>query len=89
MEAATKESTILSPTELLEGFFTTQTAESAQLYVWHLFQAWASLPAEKKQYSDEEIALFLDQLNDLVAAAYQLHEANKANAHVQEGESNA
>ena len=39
----------------------------------------------QSELSDEEVALFFDQLMDLVAAAYILHQANRASPNQQEG----
>ncbi len=50
----------LAPYEALEVFFSANTPDSAWEKFFQLLKAWVSQPSEKKQYTDEEIALFLD-----------------------------
>jgi type II secretory pathway component PulF len=81
MEAAVQNLTdlnALSPYEVLEAFFRVNSRDEVWDKCFGLLKVWAKRPGDIKQYSDEEIALFLDQLIDLVAAASTLHEANKA-----------
>ncbi len=81
MKAATNDLTsvtMASAPKTLEAFFASNTPESVKEIFWYLFKAWVSQPSDKKkQYSDEEIALFLDQLINLVAAASTLHQENR------------
>lgn len=72
------------PYEALEVFFSVHTPDSVWEKFFHLLKAWANQPNEKKQYTDEKIALFLDQLTSLVAAASTLNETNKASLNLQE-----
>jgi hypothetical protein len=54
-------------------FFRDHTPDSAKVMFWKLFQCWAIKECTlKAEVSDEEVALFFDQLNDLVSAAYLL-----------------
>lgn len=77
MEAATHHSRIKKelPKAMLD-FFAHNNTLIAKNTLAHLFKAWACQPEEKKQLTNEEIAVFLDQLIDLVAAAQTLHEVN-------------
>jgi len=81
MEAAIRHSS-LTPKQTLptaiQDFFAHNNTRTTKNTLVHLFKAWASQPESKKQHTDEEIALFLDQLTSLVAAAEQLHQTNRA-----------
>jgi hypothetical protein len=69
-------------------FFKDHTPDSAKVMFWKLFQCWAMKECTiKAEVTDEEVALFFDQLNDLVSAAYVLHQANEPSANQQEGSS--
>lgn len=71
----------------MKTFFGEHTPESAQVLFWKFFQCWVTRDCNiKADLSDEEVALFFDQLMDLVAAAYILHQANGALENKQEGE---
>ena len=60
-------------------FFKDNTPESVKVLFWKMFQCWVTRDCNiKADLSDEEIALFFDQLIDLVAAAHILHQANGA-----------
>ena len=65
---------------VLEKFFSTNSEESTREIFWYLFKAWVSQPEDKQYYSNQEIALFFDQLLELVAAAYTLHQSHRANS---------
>ncbi|WEA01753.1 hypothetical protein [Mucilaginibacter sp. SJ] len=89
MEAA-KQHNILhqsSPLQkVIESFFKGYTPDSTKFMFWKLFQCWALKDCTiKAEVSDEEVALFFDQLIDLVAAAYTVHQANGATPVVQKG----
>jgi len=71
---------------VLTNFFNLNSTESSRIIFWKIFQCWTIKDCKvKAEISDEEVALFFDQLIDLVAAAYILHEANKAPKTEQEG----
>ncbi|MEZ2338386.1 hypothetical protein AB6735_22250 [Mucilaginibacter sp. RCC_168] len=77
----------LSLKDELAIFFRDNTPESAKVLFWKLFQCWVTKDCNiKADIRDEEVALFFDQLMDLVAAAYILHQANGALPNPQEGE---
>jgi len=81
MEAATRHPTSTNNKTLptvIPDYFALYNAATTKNTLVHLFKAWASQPENKKQHTDEEIALFLDQLTSLVAAAEQLHQTNRA-----------
>ncbi|MDB5145960.1 MAG: hypothetical protein JWQ66_4675 [Mucilaginibacter sp.] len=80
-----KRKQIVHPEKALTAFFRTNTPQTAGETLWHLFKAWASQPNHKKQHTDKDLALFLDQLIALVAAAHQLHQTNRASITPQEG----
>ena len=70
-------------------FFKEHTPDSAKVMFWKLFQCWSTKECTiKAEVSDEEVALFFDQLIDLVAAAYILHQANRVPETGQKGEGN-
>lgn len=63
----------------MEAFFAGHNLDSTRVFVWKIFQCWTLNDCYvKADISDREIALFLDQLTDLVAAAQILHQANRA-----------
>jgi len=81
---------VLPMEEVLNTFFSENTPESAKNFFWKMFQCWVIKDCNiKAEISDEEVALFFDQLIDLVAAAYIIHQANGAANRNQEGENNA
>lgn len=90
MEAGIKELPItnaLSPQAVLADFFSTHTRESVWDIFLQLFKAWVESPdANRAKFRDKEIALFLDQLIDLVAAASQLHQTNRVKSNNAGGE---
>lgn len=72
--------------EVLDNFFKGNTPESSRVFFWKVFQCWTLKDCNiKAEISDEEVALFFDQLIDLVAAAYILHQANRVPQTGQEG----
>ena len=76
----------LSFKKVMTTFFSENSPESVKILFWKFLQCWALKDCKiKAEISDEEVALFFDQLIDLVAAAYILHEANKAPKTEQEG----
>jgi hypothetical protein len=89
MEAVTKDLSSRPPTDppkALQAFYGLYSPQQAQEITFYLFKAWVCQCEEKKKpYSEQEIALFLDQLIDLVAAAFQLHEGNRVSVNLQEG----
>ncbi|RFZ91105.1 hypothetical protein D0C36_19375 [Mucilaginibacter conchicola] len=78
----------LSLNEVLARFFDDRTPESTNLLFWKFFQCWVTKECNiKADLSDQEVALFFDQLMDLVAAAYIVHQANGASETEQKGKS--
>jgi hypothetical protein len=69
----------------LSVLFDMRSPDNAYSMFWQLFEAWTQFSAKKMQFTDKEIALFPDQLIDLVAAAHIEHEANRASGTGQEG----
>jgi len=45
---------------------------------FYLFKAVATHPVEQPELPIDELALFLDQLTDLLSAAYELRQASRA-----------
>jgi|SRR6185437_8576458 len=63
--------------EAMIAFFEGYTPESVKGLLWRMFQCWVTRDCKvRAEISDEELALFFDQLMDLVAAAYVVHQAN-------------
>jgi len=61
-----------------EAFFMGNSPDSAAVLFWKLFQCWTLKDCTiKAEVTDEEIARFFDQLTDLVAAVYLIHQANR------------
>jgi hypothetical protein len=76
----------LSLKKMMDAFFKANTPDSAREFFWKVFQCWVTRDCNiKAEISDEEVALFFDQLTDLVAAAYIVHEANRVSPTGQEG----
>ena len=76
----------LSLKEATTVFFKANTPDTVQLLFWKMFQCWVTRDCNiKADLSDEEVALFFDQLIDLVAAAHIEHEANRASGNSQHG----
>jgi len=90
MEAALQQNDFEAPLSLkdeVSRFFAERTPDSAKVMFWKLFQCWATKECTiKAEITDEEVALFFDQLTDLVAAAYIVHQANRVSENPQEGE---
>lgn len=89
MEAVLQQQDFEAPLSLREEvrkFFAGRTPDTAKVMFWKLFQCWATKECTVKgEVTDEEVALFFDQLTDLVAAAYILHQANGAPEDPQKG----
>ena len=76
----------LSFKDATKAFFKDNTPESVKVLFWKMLQCWVTRDCNiKSDLSDKEVALFFDQLIDLVAAAHILHEANRALESGQEG----
>ncbi len=76
----------LTFSEAATSFFKGYTPDSTREIFWKIFQCWALKDCKiKAEISDEEVALFFDQLIDLVAAAYTVHQANRVSDHPPEG----
>ncbi|MGF7080443.1 hypothetical protein [Mucilaginibacter sp. UYCu711] len=73
--------------EIMTTFFRENTPDSTRVLFWKFFQCWVTRDCNiKADLSDEEIALFFDQLIDLVAAAYKVHQANRVCNKNEEGD---
>jgi hypothetical protein len=90
MEAAVINNNLASNSSfqsVMTTFFGANTPDSVTVFFWKFFQCWTTKDcAVKADISDKEVALFFDQLTDLVAAAYILHQANGVSINPQEGE---
>ena len=76
--------------EVVAAFFKTHTLDSAKVLSWKIFQCWTLNDCElTSEIPNESVALFLDQLIDLVAAASILHQANRVSSAGQQGEPDA
>lgn len=74
--------------KVLMTFFKDNNPDTTKVLFWKFFQCWVTRECNiKADLSDEEVALFFDQLMDLVAAAYILHQANRVLNNGQEGSS--
>jgi hypothetical protein len=79
----------LSLKEVMSKFFNDHTPESTKVLFWKFFQCWVTRDCNfKADLSDEEVALFFDQVMELVAAAYILHQADGALSNEHGGEGN-
>lgn len=59
-------------------FFKKYTPDSTKVLFWVLFQCWTKQDCKlTTELSDQEVALFFDQLINLVAAAHIEHQANR------------
>lgn len=89
MEAVTehlKSESIPSLPQAMSEFFARFTSEETYtLIVFHLFKAWVCQPKENKKYDEKKLALFCDQLINLVAAADQLHQGNRVSEDLEKG----
>ena len=71
----------------LTAYFKNHTPESTRVLFWKFFQCWVTRDCKlKADLSDEEIALFFDQLIDLVTAAHTAHQADRAENETNERE---
>jgi hypothetical protein len=90
MEAVLKQSyypSDLPPEEVIALFFRSYSREDTRERAFYLFKCWVTNSCGlKEKLPDEELALFLDQLIDLVAAAFTLHQSNRVSKEPQEGE---
>lgn len=67
-------------------FFSKYSLSATRYFLFRIFQCWGTNECRiKAEISDKEVALFFDQLTDLVAAAYILHQANRVSTNEQEG----
>jgi hypothetical protein len=65
--------------KVMADFFRRNSPESVQLLFWKMFQCWVTKDCTLKgEVSDQEVALVFDQLVELVAAAYSVHESGGA-----------
>jgi len=80
----------LSLKKMMDAFFKANTPDSVREFFWKVFQCWVTRDCNiKAEISDEEVALFFDQLIDLVAAAHIEHEANRVSNNPQQEGSDA
>jgi hypothetical protein len=79
----------LPPEEVIALFFESYSRETMRDHSFYLFKCWVTNSCGiKENLPDQEIALFLDQLIDLVAAAFTLHQANRVSKNPEEGKNN-
>jgi len=72
--------------EVMASFFKGNTPDSTQFLFWKVFQCWALKECTiKAEVSDQDIALFFDQISELVAAAYIEYQADGFSSNPQEG----
>ncbi|HVX00178.1 MAG TPA: hypothetical protein VHA52_07075 [Candidatus Babeliaceae bacterium] len=72
--------------QVLHEFFSNNTPDSVYLITFSIFQCWVLNACKiKAGIPDEDVALLIDQLNSLVAAAYILHQGNRVQATLQKG----
>lgn len=77
----------LSLKEAMLTYFKTNTPETTTVLFWKFFQCWVTRDCKiKADLTDEEVALFFDQLIDLVAAAYIVHQGNGAPVEPKKGD---
>ncbi|QJD95978.1 hypothetical protein HH214_08855 [Mucilaginibacter robiniae] len=70
----------------MHAFFLQNSPESVQLLLWKMFQCWVTKDCSLKAgLPDAEVALVFDQLNDLIAAAYAVHQTSHFSATEQKG----
>lgn len=75
--------------KVTETFFSKHSPDSAKYMFWKFFQCWAIKDCQiKTEIPDEEVALFFDQLTDLVTAAYLIYQAGDFNLNKPQGDSN-
>lgn len=76
----------LSLKEVTTTFFKKYSPDSTKVLFWKFFQCWALKDCKiKADVTDEEVALFFDQLIDLVMAAYIVHQGNDGSQTGQKG----
>ena len=72
--------------EAMLAYFKANTPETTTVLFWKFFQCWVTRDCKfRAEITDEEVALFFDQLIDLVAAAHILHQANRVSENKQLG----
>jgi len=75
--------------QALHEFFCDNTPDTVYSLTFSIFQCWVLNGCKTKAgISDEDVALLIDQLNSLVAAAYILHQGNRVQATLQKGINN-
>jgi hypothetical protein len=76
--------------EVMSDFFNAHTPDSVQVLFWKFFQCWTKKECKDlSDLTDKDVALFFDQLIDLVAAAHIEHEANRVSNNPHQEGSNA
>ena len=79
----------LPPERVIALFFQSYSSEDTREHAFHLFKCWVSNSCElKENIPNQELALFLDQLIDLVAATFTLHQANRVSNNPEESKNN-
>ena len=70
---------VLSLKEVVDAFFKVHALEDTKVLFWKFFQCWVTRDCDiKANISNEEVALFFDQLNKLIDAAHNVYlEANE------------
>ena len=73
----------------MDAFFKANTPDSVREFFWKVFQCWVTRDCNiKAEISDEEVALFLDQLTELLTAAYLVHQTGGSTKSAEEGSGN-
>ena len=72
--------------KVMDSFFINNPPEKVKYLFWKLLQCYVLKDCNTKvDVPEKEVALFYDQLMDLVAAAYILHQANRVSKPEQGG----
>jgi len=78
------ENQLTPPEKVLANFFAAWPVDVVKEKCFYLFKAVVTHPDGQPKLPAEEVALFLDQLTDLVSAAYELHQANRVSTNPQQ-----
>lgn len=76
--------------KVLDAFFSTNPPDRVKFLFWKLFQCYVLKDCViKAEVPEKDVALFYDQLTDLVTAVYLLHMKNNNDSQSKEGRTNA
>jgi hypothetical protein len=79
----------ISLKEVVAVFFKAHAPEDTKVLFWKFFQCWVTRDCDiKADLSNEEVALFFDQLNKLIDAAYNVYLESNELPDQQEGSNN-